>query len=61
MTQTKNTQNVERVRVKHITNNWIGRINDVDGNMTQVEWLKDGNGEYTSIVSWVPCDNLIKL
>lgn len=52
---------VLKVRVKDSTNNWVGRTNDTDGNLTQVEWLKDGDGNYTNIVSWVPSENLIQV
>jgi len=49
-----------RVKVIDITNNWIGRKNRVDSEqlLTEVEWLKDGEGNYTTIVSWVPDANL---
>lgn len=50
-----------RIKVRHRLNNWEGRINDTDGNYTQVEWLKDGSGNYTNITSWVPSEYLIAI
>lgn len=50
-----------RIKVRHRINNWEGRINDTDGLLTQVEWLKDGSGNYTNITSWVLSEDLVAI
>ena len=57
----KKYPSVLRVKVKSTTTDWQGRVNNVEGNLTQVEWLKDENGLYTEITSWVLSSELILL
>lgn len=61
MKNEKNTPSALRVKVKSTTTGWQGRVNNVEGNLTQVEWLKDENGLYTEITSWVLSADLIQI
>lgn len=53
--------NVLRVMVKSTTIGWTGRVDDIDGAYTFVEWTRDQNGLPTTIGSWVLSNTLEKI